>query len=113
MNCNECIWQSEETGTCMNDKVDIVGEENCKGFEQKTPQLKPEDAFKALYMLIYSLGGEVSIPKASFGKMTDDMKILPSYDQESKRFVLETSFKPPEIKRARGIIKPKRKLFIP
>ena len=110
--CDECIWQSEETGTCMNDKVDNIGEENCSDFEQKTPQLGPEDAFKALYMLIYNLGGEVSIPKASFDKMTDDMNILPSYDQESKRFVLETSFKPPKLLRNRGLKIPKRKLII-
>jgi len=112
MNCEECIWESEETGTCMNDKVDDVGEENCEGFEQKTPQLGPEDVFKVLYMLIYNLGGEIEISKKSFDKMTDEMKILPSYDPQSKKFILETSFQPPKIQRRRGIIQPNRKLII-
>lgn len=112
MKCDECIWQLEETGSCTNDKVDDVGEENCKGFEQKTPQLQPEDAFKALYMLIYNLGGEVSIPRASFDKMTDDMKILPSYDHATKEFILETSFKPPKLIRNRGLVIPKKKKLI-
>lgn len=115
MKCDECEWESEETGSCMNDSTEEVdiGTENCKGFKQKTPQLEPEDAFKALYMLIYNLGGEVSIPKASFDKMTDDMKILLSYDPESKRFILETSFKPPKLIRNRGLKIPKRKLILP
>lgn len=113
--CDECVSQSEEIGSCMDSTIeeDEIGTENCSGFVQKTPQLEPEDAFKALYMLIYNLGGEVSIPKASFDKMTDDMRILPSYDQATKRFVLETSFKPPKLIRNRGLKIPKRKLIIP
>jgi hypothetical protein len=113
MNCEECIWTSEETGSCMNSKVDDVGEENCSGFEQKTPQLEPEDMFKVLYMLIYELGGEISISRESLGKVTEAMKILPSYDAETKRFVLETSFKPPKIKRKRGIVVLKKKVITP
>lgn len=107
MKCNECIHENEDTGSCMSGTVTEaeVGTDNCSGFEQKTPELGPEDMFKALYMTIFSLGGEISIPKKSFDKFADDMKILPSYDAATKRFILETSFKPPAIKRKRGIIK--------
>lgn len=115
MKCEECEWESEETGSCMNDTVEEgeIGTDNCKGFKQKTPQLESEDMFKALYMLIYNLGGEIEISKKSFDKMTDDMKILPSYDAENKKFILETSFKPPKLVRNRGLKIPKKKLFIP
>ena len=115
MKCEECTFESEETGSCMNDSVEEneIGTENCKGFKQKTPQLNPEDMFKTLYMMIYLSGGEISISKSSFGQVPEDAKILPSYDPKTDRFILETSEKPKPPKRKRGIIKPSGKLIIP
>jgi hypothetical protein len=107
--CEECIWTNEQTGCCTIDDDCIDGGK----FEQKTPQLGPEEMFKVVYMLIYSLGGEISIPKESFDKFKNDMKVLPSWDEKAKRFVLETSHKPKDKRKEPKLILTGGKLSLP
>lgn len=102
--CDECNWQ-DNTGSCKN-PADNIGELDCEGFKVKLPQLKEEDMFKILYMLIYTLGGQIEIPQESFDKFGYDLKLIPEFDQGVNKFIIKTSIQPPKNR----IIRPK--LFI-
>lgn len=105
-NCDECTWQDEGTGSCTNTVTDNIGELDCEGFNAGLPQLEPEDMFKILYMLIYTLGGQIEIPQKSFDNFGYDLKLIPEFDTEANKFIVKTSIQPPKNR----IIKPK--LFI-
>ena len=121
MKCNECVWQSEETGSCTNDA------EECVEGSSFVKALEPEDMFKVLFMLIYNLQGNIDFSREELDKVTDEMKIKPSYDPEEKKYVLQTSPQPPPspqlpqavlVKvpkriRNRKIVMPRKKLFLP
>lgn len=88
-NCVNCIWYDEITGSCTNSEID------CVDGNMFVKALDGEDMFKVLYMMIYTLGGQIDFPAADLDKFDDTMKITPNYDPEKKRYVLETSHKPP------------------
>lgn len=101
--CETCFLASEETGACTLSEVD------CVDGSEHVPELTPEDMFKFFYMLLYSTNGEMSVPVEALDRVTEDMKLIPSYDRKHKRFVIKTSIQPeavPKTKaRKRGKIK--------
>jgi len=109
-NTDKCLWEDEDTGACTNDEGTDC---RCELFEPATPQLEPEDMFKAFYMILYNLGGEIDISMDSFAKVTENMNILSSYCQETGKFTLETSYKPPRLVQNRKLKIPKKKLVLP
>lgn len=107
--CEECLWCDDITGACTSEEECIEGNAFVK-------ELGPEEMFKALYMLLYTCGGEMSVPCKAFEQVDDTMKILPSYDVKNKSYVLETSHKPPPpklIKVPNKILRRNRKLIVP
>ena len=127
-NCEGCYCQDDQTGACTNDGAECIdGSEFVK-------DLTPEDMYKALYLLIYSMPFTIqkhvmegTIPEQSFAGIPVEVlekfdeerqKILISYDRENKRFILETSqqpekMKPILVKVPKKILRRRQKLFIP
>lgn len=100
--CDSCFLASDETGSCTLSDVE------CVDGSEHVPELTPEDMFKFFYMLLYSTNGEMSVPIEALDKVTDDMKLIPSYDAKHKRYVIKTSIQPeavPKKARKRGKIK--------
>jgi len=100
--CETCFLASDETGACTLDDA------NCVDGSEYLPELAPEDMFKFFYMLLYSTNGEMSVPVEALEKVTEDMKLIPSYDRKHKRWVIKTSIQPeavPRKARRRGKIK--------
>lgn len=89
--CENCFWNDDITGSCTNSEVECVdGSAFVKG-------LGPEEMFKVLYMLIFSLGGQVDFPVNALEKFDDEMKLELSYDQQRKRYIIDTSIKPAKV----------------
>lgn len=101
--CNTCVFNDDETGACNN------GEDLCDGNSSGfVKNLGPEDLFKFFYMLLFSTNGEMSVPIEALAMVTDEMKVLTSYDRKHKRWVIETSIQPEQVPRKarkRGKIK--------
>jgi len=95
--CTNCIHR---VNSGMGDYTCVLLDDGKKCKFQRN--LGPEDMFKALYMLLYQLGGEVSIGRDDFNKFDDSMRVEMSF--EDNRYVLETSHKPP-------VPKPKSKII--
>ena len=95
--CDKCISQDTKTGCCTHD-----GDAEC--IEGSEFVLRPEYMFMALYMLIYKLGGSVEIAEKSFEGFEADWKLLPGFNTETNKVILETSHKPPQEKRSMILI---------
>ena len=91
-NCEKCLWDGQ--GGCTNSEDDI-GDLDCKGFAA-VPELRPEDMYKLLFMLMYNLGGQIDICKDEIDRWDDNQTVDIGYDRESGRFTLTTNPLPPE-----------------
>lgn len=100
--CETCFLASDKTGACTLSDVE------CVDGSEHVLELTPQDMFKFFYMLLYATTGEMSVPVEALDTVTDDMKLIPSYDHKHKRFVIKTSIQPepvPRKARKRGKIK--------
>lgn len=107
MDCEDCYYKDEITGSCTNDAEECVDE------NQFVKALGPEDMFKILFMLIYKLGGEIEVTAKSLEN--EELKIEHEYDPKSKKYILTTKPQPPKptlIKVPKKLMKPRKKKLI-
>lgn len=73
------------------------------------PDLKGQDVYTLLYILLKLNGGSISLPHRMFEEAPDGLEVKRQYDPVNKRWF----FTIPRPKRKRGIVRPPQRLIVP